>query len=73
MTDERLPTTVSADMREHLKRTYPPPKSQWAALVFIAPALLLVLLRCPDGDVGVDVPARLAAHGRGAVHRPRKL
>lgn len=41
--DERFSTTVSADMRDRLKRTYPPPKSQWAALVFIAPAILLVL------------------------------
>jgi multiple sugar transport system permease protein len=38
------PNTTSADIRDRLKRTYPPPKSQWVALVFIAPALLLVLL-----------------------------
>lgn len=36
------PNTTSAEIRDRLKRTYPPPKSQWVALLFIAPALLLV-------------------------------
>ena len=38
------PASTSADMRDRLKRVYPPPKSQWIALLFIAPALLLVLV-----------------------------
>ncbi len=36
-------TATSADMRSRLKRIYPPPKSQWSALIFIIPALALVL------------------------------
>ncbi len=38
------PTTTSADIRDRLKRKYPPPKSQWIALAFIAPALVLVIV-----------------------------
>lgn len=38
------PAATSADIRDRLKRKYPPPKSQWVALVFIAPALVLVLV-----------------------------
>ena len=37
------PASTSADMRDRLKRKYPPPKSQWIALLFIAPALILVV------------------------------
>ncbi len=37
------PSATSADMRDRLKRIYPPAKSQWIALLFIAPALFLVL------------------------------
>lgn len=37
-----LSSRTSADMRERLKRKYPPPKSQWVALLFIAPALAFV-------------------------------
>ncbi len=40
--DELAAGTTSADVREHLKRKYPPPKSQWVALLFITPALILV-------------------------------
>lgn len=39
----RLSTATSAEMRHRLKKIYPPPKSQWAALLFIIPALALVL------------------------------
>ncbi len=41
---ELVAGTTSADVRASLKRKYPPPKSQWVALLFIAPALLLVAL-----------------------------
>ncbi|MCD8351557.1 MAG: sugar ABC transporter permease [Planctomycetaceae bacterium] len=37
------PAATSADIRDRLKRKYPPPKSQWIALAFIAPALVLVV------------------------------
>jgi multiple sugar transport system permease protein len=36
------PAATSGDMRDRLKRIYPPPKSQWIALAFIAPAVILV-------------------------------
>lgn len=38
------PASTSADIRDRLKRKYPPEKSQWIALVFIAPALILVAM-----------------------------
>lgn len=36
------PAATSADLRDRLGRKYPPAKSQWMALAFIAPALVLV-------------------------------
>ncbi len=41
---ELEPNQTSADMRDRLKRIYPPQKSQWIALLFIAPALILVIV-----------------------------
>ena len=41
--DAELSASTSADIRGRLKRLYPPPKSQWVALLFIAPALAFVL------------------------------
>ena len=37
-----LDAASSADVRQRLKRIYPPPKSQWVGLLFITPAVLLV-------------------------------
>lgn len=39
-----LENATSTEIRNHYKRKYPPPKSQWIGLLFIAPAVLLVVL-----------------------------